>query len=111
MKIQFKQDSPFNELLYFLLRNKGIHIWDARPTFLTTAHTDEDLDRVYEAFSESILQLQSVGLMTGNKPPNPYQTKENSPPVPGARLGKTESGEAAWFIPDPKRPGKYCQIM
>jgi hypothetical protein len=31
-------------------------------------------------------------------------------PVPGARLGRTAKGEPAWFVPDPKRQGKYLQI-
>lgn len=107
MKIQFEQDSPMNELLYFLLREKGIHIWDARPIFLTTEHTDEDLEIVYQAFTESISQLQSVGLMINTKT-NDAGTQ--TPPVPGARLGKTPSGTTAWFIADPERPGKYRMI-
>ena len=96
-----------NELLYFLLREKGIHIWDARPIFLTTEHTDEDLEIVYQAFTESISQLQSVGLMINTKT-NDAGTQ--TPPVPGARLGKTPSGTTAWFIADPERPGKYRMI-
>ena len=111
MKIQFAEESPFNELLYFLLREKGIHIWDARPIFLTTAHTEEDLEKVYQAFSESITQLQSAGFMSGKiRPDDSTEFSSDNPPLPGARLGKTPDGSPAWFTPDPDRPGKYCQL-
>lgn len=109
MKIQFEKESPFNELLYFLLREKGIHIWDARPIFLTTAHTEQDLDTVLQMFADSVGQLQSVGFLVGDI--SREDSKDpNKPPVPGARLGKTISGEPAWFIADPDRPGKYIQL-
>lgn len=111
MKIQFDEESPFNELLYFLLREKGIHIWDARPIFLTTAHTDEHLELVYKAFTESINQLQTAGFMTGATPsPNDAKHPSDGPPAPGARLGKTPEGDPAWFVPDPDRPGKFSQL-
>jgi acyl transferase domain-containing protein len=32
------------------------------------------------------------------------------PPVPGARLGRDAQGQSCWFVPDPKRPGKYLQV-
>ncbi len=110
MKIQFEQESPFNELLYFLLRKKGVHVWDARPSFLTTTHTQKDLDFIHMAFDESITLLQSVGFMNGKTTTIDNETVFDKPPVPGARLGKTPTGEPAWFISDPDRPGKFCQL-
>lgn len=35
---------------------------------------------------------------------------DDAPPVPGARLGRRPDGQAAWFIPDPERPGAYREI-
>ena len=32
------------------------------------------------------------------------------PPVAGARMGLTPKGEAAWFVPDPQRRGKYLLV-
>lgn len=32
------------------------------------------------------------------------------PPVPGARLGRDQEGNPAWFIPDSDRPGKFLKI-
>src|SRR5690606_29722936 len=33
-------------LLWYFLRENGIHVWEGRPLYFTTAHSDEDLDRV-----------------------------------------------------------------
>jgi hypothetical protein len=30
--------------------------------------------------------------------------------VPGARLGRDNEGNPAWFIADPDQPGKYLQV-
>jgi len=34
----------------------------------------------------------------------------DKPPVPGARLGKDEKGNPAWYIPDPVNKGKYKKL-
>ena len=51
-------------LLYFHLREKGIHILEGRPCFLSTAHTEEDLSRIATAFQDSVAELQSAGFLT-----------------------------------------------
>ncbi len=38
------------------------------------------------------------------------QADVNNPPVPGARLGRDEEGNPAWFITDPERPGKHMRL-
>ncbi|MCH5597896.1 acyltransferase domain-containing protein [Niabella ginsengisoli] len=34
----------------------------------------------------------------------------SNPPVPGAKLGKDQNGNPAWFIADSNNPGRYLQI-
>ena len=51
-------------LLYYHLREKGIHIQEGFPCFFTTAHTDADLDFVREAFRSSLREMlagQAIG--------------------------------------------------
>ncbi|HXA85933.1 MAG TPA: aminotransferase class III-fold pyridoxal phosphate-dependent enzyme [Candidatus Dormibacteraeota bacterium] len=103
MCYQFPQDVPYASLFWAYMRAKGIHMWEGRPSFLTTAHTDADIDLVLKAFKESIVEMQRGGFLPG-KPP-----AETVPPA-GARLGKDRDGKPAWFVPDPARPGKYLQI-
>ena len=50
-------DFKFSGLLYALLRYRGIHIWEGRPCFLSTAHTDEDVRKIVTAFHESIAEM------------------------------------------------------
>ena len=116
----FKIDYPPNflagDLLFYLLREKGIHIYDRRPCFLTTAHTDADLALVMTAIEESITELQTSGFLA-SAPPTispqfspPLTQLPNQPPRPDAKLGRDPHGNPAWFVPDPARPGKYLQI-
>ena len=105
------RDVQLGELLYTLLRLRGIHIWDARPCFLTTAHADEDIDKIMLCFQETVRELQEAGFY-----PAPMRSAIAAPaglsgqPPPGARLGKDPSGHPAWFVPDAARPGKFVKV-
>jgi acyl transferase domain-containing protein len=105
MCFQFPQDVPYASLFWAYMRAKGIHVWEGRPSFLTTAHTDADLELVIKAFKETIVEMQRGGFLPGEPP------QEVAPPRPDARIGKDRDGKPAWFVPDPDRPGKYLQIV
>ena len=55
----FPSDFRFGSLLYYHLREKGIHIQEGFPCFLTTAHSDADLERVVRAFEESVEEMRA----------------------------------------------------
>ncbi|WP_335111072.1 aminotransferase class III-fold pyridoxal phosphate-dependent enzyme [Nostoc sp.] len=106
---------PYGDLLFYLLRDKGVHTWDHRPCFLTTAHSEADLAFVMAAFKESIAEMQSAGFLS--TPPIEVTNREitnnslrNRPPQPDAKLGRDPQGNPAWYIPDTERPGKYLQV-
>lgn len=65
--LEHAPDLPHASLLWYYLREKGIHIWEGRPIYLTAAHTDEDFDRVITAFRESVSEMQEAGFF----PPAP----------------------------------------
>ncbi len=67
-KVIVTQDVPLPELLQTLLRLRGIHIWDARPCFLTTAHTDADVDHIVARFQEAVRELQTAGFYPAPPP-------------------------------------------
>ena len=60
-KIKIKEELPYVELLFVLMREKGIHIWDNFPCFLTAAHTEEDIQTIENAFEDAVLALQKGG--------------------------------------------------
>lgn len=113
-KGKWDTEPPFTELLFALMRFKGVHIMDGFPCFLTLAFTDADVDFVVKCFKESLTELCSHGFIPTSKAngvsTNGQSRTQSMPPVPGAKLGKDASGKPAWFIPDPERPGKYLQV-
>ena len=61
--IEHAPDLKYASLLWFFLREKGIHVWEGRPLYFTTAHTDEDLDKVVRGFTEAATEMQAAGLL------------------------------------------------
>ena len=56
-------EHPLSTLLFYHLRERGIHIQDGFPCFLTTAHSDADIERIFAAFESSVNELNSVGVL------------------------------------------------
>jgi amino acid adenylation domain-containing protein len=57
----FPSEERFTSLFYYFLRAKGIHVLEGFPCFLTTAHTDADIEKIVSAFSESVAEMQNAG--------------------------------------------------
>lgn len=127
-KIKVPQEIPYEELVYVLLRHKGIHVWDARPTFITTAHSDEDLAFIVKAFKEAIDEMLAMEFFprVSDSAAEPaaeapkavseelpaaeaYAQEHFSPPMVGAKLGRDEEGNACWFVPSPSNPAEFVK--
>ena len=65
----FDDEIKYGSLLYFYLRDKGVHIWEGRPCFLSTAHTDADVELIVKAFKESVHEMQAGGFLPGEPLP------------------------------------------
>ncbi|MFE6663202.1 MupA/Atu3671 family FMN-dependent luciferase-like monooxygenase [Streptomyces sp. NPDC057697] len=58
------------ELLYYHLMLRGVHVWEWRNFFLSTAHTDGDIEHVADAVRGSLRELREAGFFrTGTTPP------------------------------------------
>jgi amino acid adenylation domain-containing protein len=55
----------FGSLFYYHMREKGIHIQEGFPCFLTTAHSQADIEQIIKAFQESITEMQADGMLPG----------------------------------------------
>ncbi|GAC1634060.1 MAG: hypothetical protein NVS9B10_29820 [Nevskia sp.] len=62
----FHNEHPLATLFFYHLRERGIHIQDGFPCFLTTAHSDADLRQIVDAFRDSLDALQAVGILAGS---------------------------------------------
>jgi amino acid adenylation domain-containing protein len=112
-KIKFKYELAYGELLFTLMRYKGIHIWDLFPCFITDAHTDEEIDQIITAFKDSVDELIEAGFMPTKKTQKTDNTPialPADPPIPGAKLGRDKDGNPGWFVSDSNNPGKFLQV-
>ncbi len=51
------------ELLFYHLLEKGVYIWEWRNCFLSSAHTDADIEYIIQAIKESCEELRSGGFL------------------------------------------------
>ncbi len=109
-KIAFSEDHPLQDLLFAMMRSRGVHILDNFPCFLTTAHTENDIATIKMAFKESVAELQEADFIARRTGANTGVRDAARPPVPGARLGRDADGTPAWFVPHPHARGKYVKI-
>lgn len=109
-KIFFTEDHPMQDLLFAMMRSRGVHILDNFPCFFTTAHTPKDIAVIKTAFKEAVAELQEADFIPRHADAPPAAFDASRPPVPGARIGKDPSGNPAWFVPNPEQPGKYLRL-
>ncbi|HVI54004.1 MAG TPA: amino acid adenylation domain-containing protein [Luteibacter sp.] len=107
-KTTFTEDHPLQDLLFAMMRSRGIHILDNFPCFFTTAHSEADFAAIATAFRESILEMQEAEFLPRRRETSSFDAER--PPMPGARLGKDPEGRPAWFVPNPDAPGKYLRV-
>ena len=63
MQLTFPSDQKYAALLHYMLRERGIHIWDNRAFILTTAHSEADLAKLLTAFRESLQAMVEAGFL------------------------------------------------
>ena len=63
--LNFAPGLKYASLFFYHMRLRGVHIWETRPSFLSVAHTDEDVAAVLQAFADSIAALQDGGFFPG----------------------------------------------
>ncbi len=109
-RISWLEDHPFQDLLFAMMRSRGVHILDNFPCFMTTAHSHEDIARIKSAFKESVAEMQEAEFLPRRVTAEP-SFDATHPPVPNARLGRDKDGQPAWFVPDPTAQGKFMKIQ
>ncbi|WP_075264469.1 MupA/Atu3671 family FMN-dependent luciferase-like monooxygenase [Streptomyces sp. Tue 6075] len=91
------------ELLYHHLQLRGVYVWEWRSFYLSTAHTEEDVNRVAEAVEGSLRELRDGGFFPRSAPRPAAAVKPVDVPRPAPDFGvyffgdypETESGESA----------------
>ncbi|MDH3716819.1 MAG: aminotransferase class III-fold pyridoxal phosphate-dependent enzyme, partial [Planctomycetota bacterium] len=66
--IRCSPEFEYSALFFPLLRERGVHVYEDYPCFLSTAHTDTDLALVVDAMKSSLAELDDVGLLPRRSP-------------------------------------------
>ena len=69
-------------LFYPLVRLKGVHIQEGFPCFLTTAHSQADIDEIANAFSAALDELQDADILAGASMPAQAPPRVSTPAPP-----------------------------
>ncbi|MBE9209296.1 amino acid adenylation domain-containing protein [Nostoc sp. LEGE 06077] len=85
-------------LLFYHLIEKGIYIWEGRSFYLSTAHTDEDIETLIRAIKDSILELQAGDFLPQDPPGMNNQGDELSHSQEIVTLPLTEVQKELWFM-------------
>ncbi len=109
-KLSFDEEHPLQDLLFAMMRSRGIHILDNFPCFFTTAHSESDFAAIVRAFKASVLELQEAGFLPRRHDRQRAQFDTAHPPVAGARLGRDREGKPAWFVAHPQIPNQFIKV-
>lgn len=60
-KINTPSEVSYADLVTILLRKKGLYLSSQHPVFISTAHSDEDLEYIIQAFKETIDEMVAMG--------------------------------------------------
>ncbi|WP_411818966.1 aminotransferase class III-fold pyridoxal phosphate-dependent enzyme [Hyphococcus formosus] len=63
MFIRVKEESELATLFFYHMRDRGIHVLEHFPSYMTAAHTDEDVDNIVAAAKDSILEMQADNIL------------------------------------------------
>jgi len=103
-------NAHWGHLLFIMMTLAGIHIQQYRPNFMTTEHSEADVQKILSAFKNSLADLIIHGLIEGDQVAAKKHVSPTGSLPPGARLGKNAQGEPAYFIEDPERKGNYLEV-
>ncbi|WP_375509332.1 amino acid adenylation domain-containing protein [uncultured Nostoc sp.] len=85
---RFIASSPlkFGQLFFYHLLEKGVYVWEGRTLYLSTAHTDADIEHIIRAVKESIVEMQQGELL----PSAPISTT--------LKIPLTAAQKELWFL-------------
>ena len=67
MFVRMGENQKYGNLFFYHLREKGIFMLEGFPSYMTAAHSDEDIDYAIDAFKESAFEMQSAGFFKPSK--------------------------------------------
>ena len=97
-RVNWLEDHPLQDLLFAMMRSRGVHILDNFPCFLTTAHSQEDIATIQRAFKESVAEMQESGFLP-RRTPAVSGFELHKPAEEGSILARDVDGQPFWYVP------------
>ncbi|MDQ0035587.1 amino acid adenylation domain-containing protein [Variovorax boronicumulans] len=97
-RVNWLEDHPLQDLLFAMMRSRGVHILDNFPCFLTTAHGQEDIATIQRAFKESVAEMQESGFLP-RRAPAVHAFDVHKPTEEGSILARDVDGQPFWYVP------------
>jgi len=63
-RFNFSHEEKYRDLFYYTLLKNGVYICETRTCFLSTAHTDEDVDFVVQAVKKAMTEMRAGGFLS-----------------------------------------------
>ncbi|HWK72026.1 MAG TPA: aminotransferase class III-fold pyridoxal phosphate-dependent enzyme [Burkholderiaceae bacterium] len=98
-----------SDLFYNHLIQNGVYVWEGRTCFLSTAHTDQDLDRIAAAVQASVRAMRAAGMLAPRTPAPAPATRSSEP----ERLPTTPGQQALRLLASfsPETSAAYNQSL
>jgi len=88
------------ELLYLLMIDRGVYTWERRISFFCTAHTEADVEKVFEVVTGSIEDIRAGGFSWSVEDyPSPQFTQPSSVQRRFYALGQRAGGQLPYHLP------------
>jgi glutamate-1-semialdehyde aminotransferase len=98
-RVSWLEDHPLQDLLFAMMRSRGVHILDNFPCFLTSAHSAEDIAFIQRAFKDSVAEMQESGFLP-RRAPAPTRFDVRKPVEDGCVLARDIDGQPFWYVPE-----------
>jgi amino acid adenylation domain-containing protein len=97
-RVHWLEEHPLQDLLFAMMRSRGIHILDNFPCFLTSAHGAQDIAAIQAAFKASVAELQESDFLPRRAPsPLSFEVRRNA--QDGSVLARDVDGQPFWYVP------------
>lgn len=98
-----------SDLFYNHLIQNGVYVWEGRTCFLSTAHTDQDLDRIAAAVQASVRAMRTAGMLA----PRPHSPAVAATAAEPERLPTTAGQQALRLLAtfSPETSAAYNQSL
>jgi amino acid adenylation domain-containing protein/non-ribosomal peptide synthase protein (TIGR01720 family) len=68
-----------SDLFYSHMIHNGVYVWEGRTCFLSTAHSDDDLDRIEQAVRASVRAMRAGGMLARTRRRGPSEATSMQP--------------------------------